>query len=126
MRYHKYINFLSSQLSFHDIENILGSKSHQQLIDHFSEKPAVFEAEAGLNKDAHDMAMNSFVVCKQNETYDVIVYTCDGKQPYRRGNYFIREDRSYLAYTGFINPDDYEFSSMSLLKDVISNEASSV
>jgi hypothetical protein len=119
MRYHKYNNFLSTQLSLKCIEDILGVESHQLLINHFGEKPAVFEADDALNKEAHDMAMNSFVVCKQKVTYDVIVYTCDGKQPYRRGNYFIKEGRSYLAFTGFVNHDDYNFSSMKTLKDFI-------
>ena len=132
MRYHNYNKFLATQLSFHDIENILGSESHQQLINHFKDRsdkmirPAVFEAEEVLNEDAYNMAMNSFVVCKHSSSYDVIVYTCDGSQPYRKGNYFIRDGRGYLAYTGFINHDNYDLASMVVLKDELANEASNV
>ena len=128
MRFHRYNAFLSTQLSFNDVENILGKEKHKQLINHFKDRsdkmlyPAVFEAEEELNKDAYDMAMNSFVVCKQKDTYDVIVYTCDGKQPYRKGNYFISSDgRSYLAYTGTINIKDYDIDKMKTLQSVLYN-----
>ena len=127
MRLHRYNAFLSTQLSFHDIDEIIGSESHQQLINHFKDRsdkmirPAVFEAEEELNKEAYDMSMNSFFVCKQNETYDVIVYTCDGKQPYRKGNYFTKNGRSYLAYTGLIQIENYDLGSMKRLKDVLIN-----
>ena len=132
MRLHKYNSFLSTQLSFPEIEDILGSEDHQQLINHFKDRsdkmirPAVFEAEEELNKDAYDMSMNSFVVCKQNETYDVIVYTCDGTKPYRKGNYFTRDGRSYLAYTGLVQIDDYDLESMERLKDVLASKTSIV
>ncbi len=132
MRFHRYNAFLSTQLSFQDIQNILGRKSYQQLINHFKDRsdemirPAVFDAELEINKDAYDMAMKSFVVCKHHDSYDVIVYTCDGRQPYRKGNYFIREGRGYLAYTGLINHDDYSLESMEILQDVLANESSNV
>ena len=128
MRFHEYNNFLTTQLSFQEIEDILGSESHQQLISHFKDhsdemiRPAVFVAEKSLNKEAYDIAMNSLVVCKQNKTFDVIVYTCDGKQPYRKGNYFVKNGRGYLAYTGLVQIEDYDLSGMEVLKDVLTNE----
>ncbi len=93
MRFHSYNRFLSSQLSFQDIQRILGEEDHKYLIDHFGESPAVFDAELVLNEEAYDMAMNSFVVCKHSSSYDVIVYTCDGRQPCRKGNYFIKDSQ---------------------------------
>ena len=132
MRLHRYNAFLSTQLSFHDIDEIIGSESHQQLINHFKDRsdkmirPAVFEAEEELNSKAHNMAMNSHVVCNQSNSYDVIVYTCDGTQPYRKGNYFVRNGKSYLAYTGVVDIEDYDLTSMKSLKDVIADCSQSV
>jgi len=128
MRFHMYNQFLTTQLTFQDIEELLGSEKHNQLIDHFKVcsdemiRPAVFEAEKSSNKKAYDMAMNSFFVCKQGETYDVIVYTCDGKQPYRKGNYFVKDSKGYLAYTGLVQIEDYDISNMKVLSDVLTDE----
>ena len=125
MRFHNYNKFLSSQLTFSDIQNILSEDEYNQLVNHFKDRsdemirPAIFEAEEDLNKEAHNMAMNSHVVCRQNETYDVIVYTCDGKLPYRKGNYFMKEGVGYLAYTGVINAEDYDMSNMKTLREVL-------
>ena len=121
MRLNRYNGFLSTQLYLHDIDDILDSESQQQLINHFGERPAIFEAEEEFNKDAHNMAMNSYVVCKQPNSYDVIVYTCDGTQPYRKGNYFVRDGNSYLAYAGVLDIKDYDLTSMKVLKDVIAD-----
>jgi hypothetical protein len=126
MRYDNYNIFLSSQISFPKVKKMLGDESHKRLISHFGENPAVFEAEVDINKEAYDMAMNSFVVCKHADSCDVIVYTCDRVQPYRKGNYFTRNDRSYLAYTGVVSIEDYDLTKMKTLKDVISNEQSIV
>lgn len=121
MRFHRYNNFLKTQLSYQDVKNILGDEDTKSLIDHFGNMPAVFEADAELNKTAYDMAMNSRFVCKQGDTYDVIVYTCDGKMPYRKGNYFTVEDRRYLAYKEIIT--DFEgLTDMTTLVNVLANE----
>ena len=105
MRFHAYNQFLGTQLP------MLGS-SYQDLVDHFGDTPAVFEAESELNEIAYNKAMNGHFVCKTGDTYDVIVYTCDGTSPYTRGNLFMHEGTKYLAINGNVSSDDYDLNNM--------------
>ena len=118
MRKHNYIQFLSTQLHPLNVNNMLG-ESYQDLVDYFGKIPAVFEAEDGLNKIAYDKAMSSHFLRKVGDTYEVIVYTCDGTTPYVKGNYFKHHDKHYLAMIGNVQYDDYDLNSMDQLKDVI-------
>ena len=84
-----YNQFLGTQLPTLNVKNMLG-EDYLALVDHFGDVPAVFEAESELNEVAYNKAMQSLVVTKNGETYDVIVYACDGVSPYVRGNFFYR------------------------------------
>ena len=121
MRYHMYNQFLGTQIHPLNIKNMLGN-NYQDLVDHFGNVPAVFEAEAELNEVAHNKAMKSHFVCKTGNTYDVIVYACDGTNPYVRGNFFAHEGVNYLAINGKVLHDNYDLSNMDQLEDVIRKE----
>ena len=118
MRFHRYNQFLATQLSVLNVRNMLG-ESYGELVDYFGGVPAVFEAESESNRDAYDKAMNSLFVRESGETYDVLVYGCDGVEPYCRGNFFRHEGVSYLAMSGKVSMGDYDLSSMRVLRDVI-------
>ena len=118
MRYHMYNQFLGTQVQTLNVKNMLGD-SYQELVNHFGSIPAVFEAESELNETAYNKAMKSHFVCKSGDTYDVIVYTCDGTSPYIRGNFFMHEGVNYLAITGKVLHDNYDLNSMDQLEDVI-------
>ena len=119
MRFITYNKFLGTQLPTFNVKNMLG-EDYQELVNHFGNVPAVFEAESELNEVAYNKAMQSHFVCKTGDTYDVIVYTCDGIRPYTRGNFFMHEGVGYLAINGNVSHDDYDLGSMQQLKDVIS------
>lgn len=119
MRKHKYIQFLSTQLHPQDVKNMLGEDNYQDLVNYFGKIPAVFEAENESNKIAYEKAMSSHFLRKVGDTYEVIVYTCDGTTPYIKGNYFKHRDRHYLAMSGNVCHEDYDLNSMDQLKDVI-------
>ena len=119
MRFHMYNQFLGTQLPVLDVKNMLG-EDYRALVDHFGDVPAVFEAESELNEVAYNKAMQSLVVSKSGETWDVIVYACDGVSPYVRGNFFYHEGVSYLAINGVVNHEEYDFVKMDQLKDVLS------
>jgi len=116
-----YNQFLGTQLPTLDVKNMLGDV-YQDLVDHMGGVPTVFEAEPELNEVAYNKAMQGHFVCKTGDTYDVIVYTCDGTTPYTRGNLFMHEDVMYLAINGNVSSDDYELNNMERLKDVMSKE----
>lgn len=118
MRYHMYNQFLGTQVNTLNVKNMLGD-SYQELVNHFGSIPAVFEAESELNEAAYNKAMQSHFVCKSGDTYDVIVYACDGTSPYIRGNFFMYEGVNYLAINGKVLHDNYDLNSMDQLEDVI-------
>lgn len=118
MRFDMYNQFLSTQLPVLNVKNMLG-EDYSELVNHFGDVPAVFEAERELNEIAYNKAMQGFVVKKSGETWDVIVYACDGDSPYVRGNYFMNEGVSYLAINGVVNHEEYDLSRMDQLKDVL-------
>ena len=119
MRYHMYNQFLGTQLPVLNVKNMLG-EDYGELVNHFGDVPAVFEAELELNEVAYNKAMQSLVVQKSGETWDVIVYACDGVIPYVRGNYFVHEGVGYLAINGVVDHEEYDLGSMDQLKDVLS------
>jgi hypothetical protein len=94
-------------------------ESYNELVNYFGSVPAVFEVDEERNRDAYDKAMNSLFVRESGETYDVLVYGCDGAEPYCRGNVFSYEGVSYLAMSGKVNMLDYDLKSMRVFKDVI-------
>jgi hypothetical protein len=114
-----YNQFLGTQLPVLNVKNMLG-EDYQGLVDHFGDVPAVFEAESELNEVAYNKAIQSLIVSKSGETYDVIVYACDGVSPYVRGNYFVNEGVGYLAINGVVNHEEYDLSKMKTLGEVIS------
>ena len=116
-----YNKFLGTQLPTLNVKNMLGD-DYQKLVSYFGDTPAVFEAEPELNKMACDKAMQGHFVCKSGDTYDVIVYTCDGISPYTRGNFFMHEGVRYLAINGNVDHNDYDLNNMEQLKDVISKD----
>lgn len=120
MRMHQYGQFLSSQLSYDDIVSILGEEDFSRLNKHLGGYPAIFSADSETNEEAHKMAMNSKYVCSNDMSDDVVVYTCDGKDPLRKGTYFVREGKSYLAYCGNPNIDFNRFDELPVLSDVLS------
>lgn len=119
MRFHMYNQFLGTQLPLSGVREMLG-EDYESLVDYFGGVPAVFEAEKELNEIAYNKAMQGFVVKKSGETWDVIVYACDGVNPYVRGNYFMNEGVGYLAINGVVNHEEYDLNKMDLLKDVLS------
>ena len=121
MRFHMYNQFLGTQLPSLDVKNMLGD-DYQELVSYFGDAPAVFEAEPELNEIAYNKAMQGHFVCKTGDTYDVIVYTCDGISPYTRGNLFMHEGVKYLAINGNVSSDDYDLNNMEQLRDVMSRE----
>ena len=119
MRYYTYNQFLATQLHPLNVKNMLG-EDYQSIVDYFGSVPAVFEADPDLNMAAYNKAMQSLFLQKSGETYDVIVYTCDGVSPYVRGNFFTHEGVDYLAINGKVVHEYYDLGSMARLKDVIS------
>ena len=50
----------------------------------------------------------------------MLLYTCDGNNPLRKGTYFVREGKSYLAYCGNPNIGFNRFDKLPVLSDVLS------
>lgn len=121
MRMHEYGKFLSSQLNYGEIVSLLGEDGFNSLKKHMGGYPAIFSADSDSNEEAHKMAMNSKYICSNDMSDDVIVYTCDSKEPFRKGTYFVREGKSYLAYCGDPNIDGKQFDELPVLSDVLSS-----
>ena len=120
MRMHQYGKFLASQLNYGEIISLLGEDGFNSLKKHMNGYPAIFSADSDSNEEAHKMAMNSKYICSNDMSDDVVVYTCDGKEPFRKGTYFVREGKSYLAYCGDPNIDSNQFDDLPVLRDVLS------
>jgi len=118
MRFHRYNQFLSTQLSLSNVKDMLG-ESYEDLVNYFGRVPAVFEVDEERNRDAYDKVMNILFVRESGETYDVLVYGCDGVEPYCRGNFFRHGGVSYLAMSGKVDMGDYDLESMRVFRDVI-------
>lgn len=118
MRLRKYVEFLSTQLVFDDVVGLIGEDGFEKLSKHMGEKPAVFCAEKDVNEEAWSMMMGSKVVCENGRGYDVVVYTCDGTNPYRKGVTFEVGGKSYLAYCGDPGISHEEFDKMRSFVDM--------
>ena len=123
MRMHQYNKFLSTQLNHDEIVSLLNEEGFNNLKKHMGGHPAIFNADSNLNEVAHKMAMNSKYICSNDMSDDVVVYACDGINPFRKGTYFVRKGKSYLAYCGDPNIDNNQFDELPVLSDVLSLRA---
>ena len=126
MRTQQYIHFLSKQMNLIDIKNTLGADRYERLRNHFggAKDLAVWQVNEDEGKEALEKAMSSRFVCKAGNTYDIIVYTKDGTDCYRRGNYFTNAGKSYLAFGGgSLDIENYVLESMPTLIDTIVEES---
>lgn len=123
MRLHAYNEFLSTRINTLTVIELLGKENYNLLLQHFGEKDvAVFEADEDTNKAAFNKAMGSWFVGMSNDTYDVIVYTKDGTDSFRKGNYFSVDGKNYLAYAGKPDMSQYQLSKHEYLLKVLEKQ----
>lgn len=119
MRYHEYNQFLTTQLRYQEVLDLMGKDLLEGLKRHLGGMPAIFCADIDVNEKAYDMAAKSFYMCGNRRGDDVIVYTRDGNDPWRKGTYFEMGGRSYLAYCGRVEMDSNEIEKLPSLNDVL-------